>query len=191
MPPDILINNAGFAHPGYFEELPLDIFRKTMDIDYFGTVYATKAAVPMMMERKTGHVVNIASMAAFLGVFGYTPYTPAKFAVRGFSESLRQELKPHGIHVSIVFPTDTDTPQFHYEHQFKPPETLRISGTVRPKTADQMARSVIRGIERRKTYITLGLFPWLLLVLFNGPAGLFHLYCDLLVRKTQRERKAS
>ena len=191
IPPDILINAAGFAHPGYFEELPLDIFRKTMDIDYFGTVYATKATVPMMIERKAGHVVNISSMAGFLGVFGYTPYTPAKFAVRGFTESLRQELKPHGIHVSIVFPPDTDTPQLHYENQFKPPETLRISGTVKAQSADQVARSVIRGIERRKTYITPGFDPWLYFVLFNGPIGLFHWYCDRLVAKVQRERKAS
>lgn len=191
LPPDVLINNAGFAHPGYFEELPLDIFHKTMDIDYFGTVYATKATVPMMIERKTGHIVNVASMAGFLGVFGYTPYTPAKFAVRGFTESLRQELKPHGIHVSIVFPPDTDTPQLRYENQFKPPETLRISGTIKPQTADQVARSIIRGIERRKTYITPGFDPWLYFVLFNGPIRLFHWYCDRLVAKTQREQKTS
>lgn len=189
IPPDILINNAGFAHPGYFEELSLDIFHKTMDIDYFGTVYATKAVVPMMMERKSGYIVNVSSMAGFLGTFGYTPYAPAKFAVRGFTESLRQELKPHGIHVSIVFPPDTDTPQLHYENQFKPPETLRISGTIKPQSADQVARAIVRGIERRKTYITPGFDPWLYFVLFNGPIGLFHWYCDRLVAKTQQERK--
>jgi 3-dehydrosphinganine reductase len=191
IPPDILINNAGFAQPGYFEEIPLEIFQKTMDIDYFGTVYATKAVVPMMMKRKSGRIVNVSSMAGFLGTFGYTPYAPAKFAVRGFTESLRQELKPHGIHVSIVFPPDTDTPQLHYENQFKPPETKRISGTIKPQSADQVARAVIRGIERGKTYITPGFDPWLYFVLFNGPIGLFHWYCDRLVAKTQRERKVS
>jgi 3-dehydrosphinganine reductase len=189
IPPDILINNAGFAQPGHFADIPLDIFHKTMDIDYFGTVYATKAVVPEMLERKSGHIVNVSSMAGFLGTFGYTAYAPAKFAVRGFTESLRQELKPHGIHVSIVFPPDTDTPQLHYENQFKPPETQRISGTIKPQSAKQVARAIVRGIEQRKTYITPGFDPWLYFVLFNGPIGLFHWYCDRLVAKTQKERK--
>jgi 3-dehydrosphinganine reductase len=190
-PPDVLINAAGFAHPGYFEELPLDIFHKTMDIDYFGTLYATKAVVPMMIERKSGHIVNFSSVAGFLGVFGYTAYTPAKFAVRGFSESLRQELKPYGIHVSVVFPPDTDTPQLHYENQFKPPETRRITGTVKAQTADQVAEATVRGIERHKTYITPGFDPWLYFLLFNGPIGLFHWYCDRIVAKVRREREGS
>ena len=190
-PPDVLINAAGVAHPGYFPELPLDIFRKTMDIDYFGTLYATKAVAPMMIERKSVHIVNFSSVAGFLGVFGYTAYTPTKFAVRGFSESLRQGLKPYGIHVSVIFPPDTDTPQLHYENQFKPLETRRITGTVKAPPADQVAQATVRGIQRRRTYITPGFDPWLYFLLFNGPIGLFHWYCDRIVARARRERKGS
>lgn len=187
-PPDILINAAGFAHPGYFEELPLDVFRTTMDIDYFGTVHTTKAVVPTMMERRSGHIVNFSSLAGFLPVFGYTAYSPAKYAVRSFSEVLRSELKPYGIHISIVFPTDTATPQLDYENRFKPLETLRISETSQVMAVDQAAQAIVRGIERQKPYILPSFDGWLYFLLFNGPTGLFHWYCDRIVAKARRER---
>lgn len=189
-PPDILINSAGFVHPGYFEELPLDIFHATMDIDYFGTVYTTKAVVPTMMERRSGHIVNFSSLAGLMPVFGYSAYSSAKYAVRGFSEVLRSELKPYGIHISIVFPTDTDTPQLHYENQFKPLETRRIAETSHVMAVDQVARAVVRGIERRKPHILPSFDGRLYFLLFNGPTGLFHWYCDRIVAKARREREA-
>jgi 3-dehydrosphinganine reductase len=191
IPPDILINAAGFAHPGYFEELPLDIFHKTMDIDYFGTLYAVKAVLPSMMERRSGYIVNFSSIAGFLSGFGYTAYSAAKFAVRGFSDALRQELKPHGIHVSIVFPPDTDTPQLHYENQFKPLETRRLGGPITAATAEKVALTVVRGIERKKAVIIPSFDGQFYFLLFNGPTGLLRWYCDRVIAKTRRERKAS
>ena len=187
--PDILINAAGFAHPGYFEELSLDIFRHTMDADYFGTLHPIKAVLPMMMERRSGHIVNTSSVAGFLGVFGYTAYGAAKFAVRGFSDVLRQELKPHGIHVSVIFPPDTDTPQLHYENQFKPLETRRIAGAAKALTADQVAQSLVRGIERRQVYILPSFDAKLYFLLSNGLTGLFRWYFDRVIAKARRERE--
>jgi 3-dehydrosphinganine reductase len=189
-PPDILINAAGYAHPGYFEELPLDIFHYSMDEDFFGTLYPIKAALPMMMERRSGHIVNFSSVAGFLGVFGYTAYSAAKFAVRGFSDVLRQELKPYGIHVSVIFPPDTDTPQLHYENQFKPLETRRIAGAARALTADQVAQALVRGIERRQVYILPSFDTKLYFLLSNGFGGLFRWYFDRVVAKARQEREA-
>jgi len=134
-PPDILINSAGIARCNYFDELTLDDFRQTMNINFFGTVNTVKTMLPYMKERRSGHIVNISSMAGFLGVFGYTAYGASKFAVRGFSDVLRCELKPYGIHVSVVFPPDTDTPQLWAENETKPLETKMISGTVKPMSA--------------------------------------------------------
>ena len=189
-PPDILINAAGYAHPGYCEELPLDVFRKTMDADFFGTLHPIKAVLPVMMERQSGHIVNFSSMAGFLGVFGYTAYSAAKFAVRGFSDVLRSEMKPHGVHVSVVFPPDTDTPQLHYENQFKPLETRRIAGAAKALTADQVAQAVVRGIERRRVYILPGFDSKLAFLLTNGFTNLFQWYFDRVVAKTCQERLA-
>jgi 3-dehydrosphinganine reductase len=118
---DILVNAAGVAHPGYVQELELKIFTWMMDVNYFGTVYMTKAVLPAMIKRNSGYIVNISSLAGIIGVFGYAAYGASKFAVRGFSDVLRSEMKSHGIGVSIIFPSDTDTPQLEYENRFKPP----------------------------------------------------------------------
>jgi len=192
-PPDILINAAGFSHPGYFEELPLEIMRETMEVDYFGTLHTIKAVLPMMMARRSGQIVNFASVAGFVGVFGYTAYGAAKFAVRGFSDALRQELRPHGIHVAVVFPPNTETPGLDYEDRFKPLETRRIEGQSQTRTADQVAHIVVRGIERKKTYILPGLDTKLYFLIANGVVALraFRWYfLDRVVTKARRERDA-
>jgi len=186
--PDVLINAAGFAHPGYFEELPIEVFRQTVETDFFGTLYPCKLVAPLMIERHSGHIVNFSSMAGFLGVFGYTAYGAAKFAVRGFSDVLRQEMKPHGIHVSVVFPPNTDTPGFHHENQYKPLETRRIEGVAKTLTADQVAQALVRGIEEKRYVITPGFESTLFFRLTNPAFGLVRWYMDRVIARARRER---
>ncbi|MBU4225312.1 MAG: SDR family oxidoreductase [Chloroflexi bacterium] len=142
--PDVVINSAGAAHPGYVQDLSAEIFRWMMAVNYFGTLYVTKAVLPGMMARRSGHIINISSVAGFIGVFGYTAYGASKFAVAGFSEVLRAEMKRYGIRVSVVFPPDTETPQLDYENQFKPPETKAISGTAKAMKPEQVAQIILR-----------------------------------------------
>jgi 3-dehydrosphinganine reductase len=142
--PDILVNSAGAAHPGYVQELKPEIFRWMMDANYFSTVYATKAVLPGMIARKSGHIINISSAAGFLGVFGYTAYGATKFAIVGFSEALQAEMRRYNIRVSVVYPADTQTPQLDYENQFKPPETKAISGNAKALRPEQVAQSVLQ-----------------------------------------------
>lgn len=142
--PDVLVNAAGAAHPGYVEQLDPAIFRWMMDANYFATVHAVKAVLPGMMSRRSGHIINISSAAGFLGVFGYTAYGASKFAVAGFSEALRAEMKRYHIRVSIAYPSDTKTPQLEYENRFKPPETKALSGTSAPLEAGQVARAIVQ-----------------------------------------------
>ncbi|MCS6993207.1 MAG: SDR family oxidoreductase [Anaerolineales bacterium] len=141
--PDVLVNAAGAAHPGYVEQLDPAIFRWMMDANYFSTVHAVKSVLPGMIARGSGHIINISSAAGFLGVFGYTAYGASKFAVAGFSEALRAEMKRYGIRVSIAYPADTRTPQLDYENRFKPPETKAISGTSAPQEAADVARAIV------------------------------------------------
>jgi 3-dehydrosphinganine reductase len=131
--PDILINCAGMVYPGYFEELPLSTFKDQMDVNYFGTLHTVKAVLPYMMTQKRGHIVNVSSMGGVAGGFGYTAYAASKFAVYGFTEALRAEMKPHGIGVSLVLPPDTDTPQLREERKIQPLELQLITGGVKPK----------------------------------------------------------
>lgn len=142
--PDVVINSAGAAHPGYVQDLSAEIFRWMMAVNYFATAYVTKAVIPGMLARRSGHIINISSAAGFIGVFGFTAYGASKFAVAGFSEVLRAEMKRYGIRVSVVFPGDTETPGLDYENQFKPPETKVISGTAKAMKPEQVARIILR-----------------------------------------------
>jgi 3-dehydrosphinganine reductase len=155
--PDLLINSAGITHPGYFQDLDMSIFRSMMEVNYFGTVHAIKACLPGMLQRKSGYIVNISSVAGFLGVFGYTAYGASKFAVAGFSDVLRSEMKPYGIHLSIVYPPDVDTPQLAYENKIKPVETKAISGNSNVMTPEEVARTILKGVERGKYVILPGM----------------------------------
>jgi 3-dehydrosphinganine reductase len=182
-PCDVLLTCAGIAHPGYFEKLDDEIFRRTMEVDYFGTLHALRAVVPSMMERRSGSAVGISSAAGLVGIFGYTPYAPAKFAVRGLLEALRCEAAPYGVHVGCVCPPDTDTPQLAYENRFKPPETRAISGQIKTRSADEVAEAIVRGIEARRFLITVDWQTRLLARTAGLFAGTFHASFDRSVRK--------
>ena len=146
--PDVLFNSAGITQPGYVQELSMEVFERLMQVNYFGTVYVTSAVLPAMLKRGSGHIINISSMAGYLGVFGYSAYGATKFAVAGFSEVLRAEMKSHGIRVSVAFPPDTDTPQLAYEEPFKPAETKAISGNAKALSAEKVARSILQQAEK-------------------------------------------
>jgi 3-dehydrosphinganine reductase len=154
-PCDILVNAAGSAHPGYFDKLPLGVFRDQMEVNYFGTLHAVRAVVPAMIRRRRGHIVAISSTAGLFGVFGYAAYAPAKFAVRGLAETLRPELVPYGIVVACAYPPDTRTPGLDRENAFKPPETVSVAGRIQPRSADDVAVAIVRGIERDRLMITM------------------------------------
>ncbi len=145
-PVDVLVNNAGVVMPGRFVELPPSEFHSMMNINYFGTVHMCRALVPAMIERKSGRVCNVSSLAGVIGIYGYTAYAASKFAICGFSQALRAELWPHGIAVSVCMPPDTDTPQLAFENQYKPKETKAIAGTVKALSADQVAAAIKSGI---------------------------------------------
>ncbi len=185
--PDFLINSAGVVHPGRFMDLDLDKFRWMMDINYFGTLHAIKAFLPGMLDRGTGHLVNISSGAGFVGIYGYSAYSSSKYALRGLSDVLRAELKPEGIQVSIVFPPDTDTPQLAYENQFKPVETRAIAGTAKALSADKVAGAIIQGIQHGK-YLILPGDTGLLFRAQNILGGLIYPLMDFMIRQAQTKR---
>jgi 3-dehydrosphinganine reductase len=153
-PCDVLVAAAGAAEPGYFAQLGDDVFRRQIELNYFGVLNAVRTVTPSMIERRTGSLIAVASAAALVGVFGYSAYAPSKFAVRGLMEVLRCELKPQGIHVACVFPPDMDTPGFAAENLTKPEECARISSGIKPRHPDDVARAVLRGLDRRRFMIT-------------------------------------
>jgi 3-dehydrosphinganine reductase len=184
--PNYLINSAGVAYSGYFKELDLEIFRLMMEVNYLGTVNVTHAVVPGMIQRRSGHIVNISSIAGFLGVFGYTAYGASKYAVRGFSDALRAEMKPHGIGVSIVFPPDTRTPQLELDNQLKPMETKVLTDGSTILSPEEVGQSIVNGILKNK-YVILPGFEGKLLYWLSGWLGTgVYPIMDVLIRNAQK-----
>lgn len=105
---DILINNAGISMRAMFEQLDLDVIRQVMGINFYGTVYATKYALPYILESK-GSVIGISSIAGYRGLPGRTGYSASKFAMHGFLETLRTEVMNRGVHVMVACPGFTSS----------------------------------------------------------------------------------
>jgi 3-dehydrosphinganine reductase len=186
--PDVLITSAGMAHPGYFLEIPIDIFEQTMAVNYFGSLYCIRAVIPMMQQRQKGTIVLVSSGAGILGIYGYTAYSGSKFALRGLAEALRAELKPFKISVSIVYPPDTDTPQLEAENKIKPLETKRITETAKTWTAEAVAMEIIRGIKHKKFAITPGLEISLLHRFHSLLSPLLNWYMDRIVNQIKSKK---
>lgn len=188
--PDLLINAAGYCHPGYFEQLPVDVFHDSMRVDFFGTLHPTKAVTPLMIARGQGHIVNFSSIAGFFGLYGFAAYSAAKYAITGFSEVLRQELKPHGIEVSIVFPPTTRTPGLERENRLKPLETKLVEGQSKERSPEEVAEAVLRGVERRTRYILPGADTKLYFLFAHLPPRLMRAFeywlVDRVIAKAQR-----
>ena len=128
--PDILVNSAGVIIPGEFTTMSHEDFDRNVKNGFESVVNPCRFVAPRMVERGRGHIVNVSSSAGFLSIYGYTGYSAAKFAVMGFSESLRYEMKPHGVRVSVVCPSDTDTPALAHEKTLRPPDTVEPAGIV-------------------------------------------------------------
>lgn len=102
---DVIVNNAGYGLAGALEELTDAEARQNFEINVFGSLNVIRTAMPLLRKQKSGHIFNIASIGGFSGAFpGFGIYCATKFAVHGFSESLAAEVKPFGIHVTIVSP---------------------------------------------------------------------------------------
>ena len=122
---DILVNNAGFAIYGTVNDLTIDDIESQMETNYFGMVYCIKNFLPLMLKKKSGHIVNVASVAASFGLPGIASYCASKFAMLGFSEGLKHELKGTGVGITVVSPimvrTDFfDHPSFKKIPRFSP-----------------------------------------------------------------------
>ncbi|MCL2680399.1 MAG: SDR family NAD(P)-dependent oxidoreductase, partial [Coriobacteriia bacterium] len=150
--PELLINAAGVVNVGRFLQMDADYFDANLRIDFEGTVNVCRLVAPLMVAAGSGHIVNIASVAGYLGIYGYTGYSAAKYAVMGFSEALRFELKPLGVSVSVVCPPDTQTPGFAAECAARPAETAAVAGAIAPLDAAVVADAIVAGIKAQRFY---------------------------------------
>jgi short-subunit dehydrogenase len=152
---DILINNAGISMRALFQDLQLDVFRKVMDINFYGSVYATKYCLPHILKSH-GAIVAISSVNGFRGTPARTAYTASKYAMNGFMESLRTEVMHQGVHVMVVCPGFTASNIRH--------TALKADGSIQGESPrdeeklmapEEVALEIIKGLKKKKRDVIL------------------------------------
>lgn len=164
-PPDIVINNAGVALFAEVADMTYDDFAWVMDIDFWGMVYGTKAFLPGMMARGSGHIVNVSSIFGTVAFPGNSAYNAAKFGIRGFTEALRHEmvLNETGIEVSWVQPGGIKTNVARSARMAQKEELLARKDEIAANfdeiaktTPEEAARVIFEGIARNRPRILIG-----------------------------------
>ena len=152
---DILVNNAGISMRAMFRDLDLSVIKSLMDVNFWGTVYCTKYALPYLLEAK-GSVVGVISIAGYAGLPGRTGYSSSKYAIRGFLDTLRIEHLYDGLHVMIFAPGFTAS---NVRNAALTADGSRQGKTPRDEgkmmTAERCAEYLARGLRKRKSEMIL------------------------------------
>ncbi|KAL0271723.1 UNVERIFIED_CONTAM: hypothetical protein PYX00_008720 [Menopon gallinae] len=164
----MLVNCVGQAVCNKFDCAPDSDFRDMLNVNYLGAVYPSQIIGRLMKDRKEGCIVICGSQASLLGVFGMSAYCGAKFALRGYAESLYMEMIPYGVSVTICVPPDTRTPGFEIENLTKPEETRLISQTSGLFEPVDVAQKLLADSLRKRFFSYVGIEGFLLTTLCSG-----------------------
>jgi len=175
---DIVINNAGVALMSAVEDCDYDNLEWLMGINFWGVVYGTQAFLPLLRRAERGHIVNMSSIFGLIGVPTQSAYNAAKFAVRGYTEALRQEMRGSAIHVCCVHPGGIRTGIARTARGGDPALTPEERGQQFERLArtspEDAAAKIVRAIEKRKSRLLIGpeahVVDWLVRLLPVGYA---------------------
>ena len=187
--PDYLMNFVGYSNPNYVQNLKIEDFKNNMESNYYGQLVPTLTLLPYFMQKKKGYIVNCSSVVGYMGLLGYAAYAPAKYAIFGLTETLRNELKRYNIRFSILCPPDTDTPGFAMENKTKPVELKIMSKGGGFMTPDEVAVKLMQGIAKKKFYIMPGQSRFLWSMVRHFP-NLSHAIMDSELKKASKKAKA-
>jgi len=152
---DLVMNNAGVGVAGEVADIPLEEWRRVIDTDLWGVIHGCRAFIPRMKEQGGGHIVNTASMAGILSGAEMAPYNVSKAAVISLSETLKMELAPYNIGVTVICPmavqtsvleTATYTDEFQHELAYVAMENVKMP-------IEEFARKVTKAVERNRLYV--------------------------------------
>lgn len=153
---DGVINNAGIIHPfEKVQQLDDDVIERVMNVNFYGTIYMTRAFLPQLLQRPEAHIANVSSMGGFLPVPGQTIYGASKAAVKLFTEGLRSELLDTNVKVSVVFPGAVATNITDNSGVDIPVEEAE-GQAFKPLAADKAAEIIVDGMERDRYHIFVG-----------------------------------
>ncbi len=147
---DILVNNAGYGGQHTFLDWDVEDMERLMRVNYFGSLYFTKALLPQMVDRKSGWLVFISSVSGRIASPEKSAYAATKFAMTGFAEALSMEVEPAGVHLLTVYPGVIDTPFFSAQMLKNMPEKTR-SSMVEP---DGLVDAIILALAKGKRELT-------------------------------------
>ncbi|WP_158800538.1 SDR family oxidoreductase [Pedobacter sp. L105] len=170
---DILLNNAGISMRALFNDLDLSVLKNLMDVNFWGTVYCTKFALPEILKTK-GSVIGVSSIAGYRGLPGRTGYSASKFAMNGFMESLRTELMAKDVHVMVACPGFTAS-NIRFTALAKDGSSYGDTNMEEGKmmTSEEVAVNIVNGVASRKRTLVMtgqGKFTVLLNKLLPGLA---------------------
>ena len=168
---DVLINNAGIALVKPVVDSADPEMRSIMETNFWGPVNCARAVLPTMIAKGGGQILNILSQSGRIGVPCHAFYSASKFALAGFSESLRQELRPSGVRVTMVFPGFVETPMT--EAPLKAAKTAGLS--LHPVSAGYAARKIFQAIQNKEEEITFPAMSRLMIIA--------HFFCPKAVEK--------
>ncbi len=182
---DVLLNNAGFGRMMWLEQLdPIDDIALQLQVNLNGVIQVTRAALPSMIERRSGHIINMASVAGLIATPTYSIYAATKFGVRGFTEALRREVSILGISVTGIYPGGVVT-EFQQHTGVDRKTGLSTPGFMQ-LTAHDVADTVFRAVQRPRRMVVVPWFMWGAVWLNSIAPGLV----DFMIRQrfTNRER---
>ncbi|RMG49985.1 MAG: SDR family oxidoreductase [Acidobacteria bacterium] len=145
---DVLMNVAGYIRPGWVHELDSEDVHRHLDINAKGVILGTQAAARQMVEQRRGHIINFASMAALAPIPGLALYSASKYAVRAFSLAAAEELRPHGVFVTVICPDAVRTPMFERQKEFE--EAALTFSAPRVFTVEEISDIVLNRVLRRR-----------------------------------------
>ncbi len=183
---DVVVCASGTARAAGFLDAPEDDFRRMMEVNYLGHVNVVRAFAPTLTAQGHGSICLLSSIVAFVPIYGYSAYAASKGAIVAFGESLRQEMKLHGVRVTLFYPPTTDTPGLEEENRTKPDAVWAIesqSGWNRIYSPDEVAVSIAAAIERGLAHGMVGLDSWILRLGQRFLPGLFRRLADAEVRR--------
>jgi len=147
------VNNAGVYLVGRLEETPDDAFRQVMETNFFGTVYGARAALAQFRHQGRGTLINICSVYGSLAGPYVSAYASSKFAVRGFSASIRQEFEGTGIHVCTILPASVDTPLWQHSANYTGWRARPVEPIYSP---ERVAQAILRVLVRPRRELFIG-----------------------------------
>ena len=179
---DIMVCNAGFGYYGTVEDTPSDVMRRMVDVNFMGTFYGARAALPHFRAQGRGHLVIVSSIVGQRGIAQMSGYSATKAAQVGFTESLRAEFNGTGIHVSVVYPVSTET---EFREAMSRDYGHSVRGLGPRQSADAVASAIVACLKQPRAEVyPYGWARALAILNATAPGA-----ADRLVRKYGRRRE--